>query len=196
MALEGKKNEGKKKRKGLWLEEQEKSAWALTAVGVSWLLVFVGLGVLVLCWARVTRKCCSFKCHLYCCPSLMKPWTMLTEQHLNTLGLILQESFPLYVNYAQRECRANHKPEEACRSMSGPLSKCNYKKTRGLTFAKQTVGAGEWWAMWRRQGSSEQKRESGLLRGDLELCSSNLAAKGGCFPLSFSGCNSVMHFSL
>lgn len=49
--------------------------------------------------------------------------------------------------------------------------------------------------MWTRQGSKEHRRESGLMQGDLELCSSNLAARGGCFPISFSGCNSVMHSS-
>lgn len=48
-----------------------------------------------------------------------------TEQLLNTLRLILQDSFPPYVNYAQREYNANHKPGKACENMSGPLSNCN-----------------------------------------------------------------------
>lgn len=120
-------------------------------------------------------------------------WT----EHLNTLRLISQDSFPPHVNYAQREYSANHKPGNACENISGPLSNCSCWKPRHLTFAVRTLGDGEEWGlgMWTRQGSKEHRRESGLMQGDLELCSSNLAARGGCFPISFSGCNSVMHSS-
>lgn len=68
--------------------------------------------------------------------------------------------------------------------MSSPLSNCSCYKPRCLTFAVKTweVGRNEAWGMWRWQGSNEQGQEFGLMLGDVELCSSKLTAKDGCFP--------------
>lgn len=115
-----------------------------------------------------------------------------TEQHWNTLRLTLQDSFPPYVNYAQREYSANHKPGKACKNMC-PSLKLQLLKPRGLTFAVQTLGSGEEWGLGNVEMAGEQGRESRLMLGDLELCSFNSAAKGGCFPISISAYNSVMH---
>lgn len=200
MALERKKNEGKEKekwkRKGSLLEEQECSTESDCS---GYFLVSQVLLVFLLYQCLVWMKWPGNTVHLNAIfPAAQPSETMSnanwTEQHWNTLRLTLQDSFPPYVNYAQREYSANHKPGKACKNMC-PSLKLQLLKPRGLTFAVQTLGFEEDWGLGDVEMAGEQGRESGLMLGDLELCSFNLAAKGGCFPISISGYNSAMHSS-
>lgn len=81
-----------------------------------------------------------------------------TEQHWNTLRLTLQDSFPPYVNYAQREYCANHKPGKACKNMC-PSLQLQLLKPKGLTFAVQTLGSGGEWGPGDVKMAGEQGRE-------------------------------------
>lgn len=81
-----------------------------------------------------------------------------TEQHWNTLRLTLQDSFPPYVNYAQREYCANHKPGKALKTMC-PSLQLQLLKPRGLTLAVQTLGSREEWGLGDVEMAGEQGRE-------------------------------------
>lgn len=102
--------------------------WNLTAVGIFCLLRF--------CWFFFCTRCfvwmkwlgnAALSNAIFTAAQFSETMSIAnwTEQLLNTLRLILQDSFPPCVNYAQREYSANHKPGKACENMSGPLSNCN-----------------------------------------------------------------------
>lgn len=130
-----KRNE--EENKGLCLEEQERMGSDCSGH----LLTFLFL--LVFFWGGVGREggqCATdllgwsdyemlllFHMPSLLLPSPLKPWTVWAEQHLNTLGFTLQDLFPLYGDYTQRECSANHKPEKACKNISNPAQSITAK---------------------------------------------------------------------
>lgn len=150
----------KEKRKGSLLEEQEcsmESDYSGHFLASQVLLVFLLYQCLV--WMKWPGNTAHLNTIF---PATQPSETMSnanwTEQHWNTLRLTLQDSFPPYVNYAQREYSANHKPGKACKKYVS-LSPTATAKTKGLSFAVQTLGSGEEWGLGDAEMAGEQGRE-------------------------------------